>query len=267
MCRKKEQKEPALFQHTELTVKPKDHPEHLDINAMYQRATEELTLQQSKRDQLLMIYMAAFAFIVPALISEEGLSPALSGSIFIGLGFIGLLFSLIVIRYRKYKESYWICCRTLTVMMTMDKSAWTEKNIQAIYYKCLCKKAGKYVKSCEKKPSGKRFQYWKYSWENLNSGETLYLVILALIAGSVLGMGVGILLPLTMKLKVICGIASGCVLCAAAIYQYFKTLAGVYSVCADGLERSFNTPFKDAWFLHFFVDSSPNDQDNTPKGE
>lgn len=245
-----------LFKHTKWDAHPKGYPQHVDINDLYQRVTEELTLQQSKRDQLLMIYMAAFAFIVPALISEKGVSPILSGCIFIGLGFIGFLFSMIVIRYRKYKEAYWICCRTLTVMMTLDKTEWTEKNIQAIYYMCLCKKVSKYIKADPTKASGKRFRFWKYSWKNLNSGETLYLVILGLIAGSVLGMGVGILLPGTMWLKVTTGIVSGAVLCLVAIYQYFKTLAGVYKVCADGLEKSFNNPFGDAWFLHFFVDES-----------
>lgn len=258
--------ENALFEHTQWEAHPKKHPELLDINAMYQRVTEELTLQQSKRDQLLMIYMAAFAFIVPALISKEGISPIFSGCIFVGLGFIGYLFSLIVIRYRKYKESYWICCRTLTVMMTLDKEEWTEHNIQAIYYKCLCKKGGKYVKAKKKDSGKKRFLYWKLSRENLNSGETLYLVILGLIAGSVLGMGVGMLLPADMWWKLAAGAGSGAVLCLAAIYQYFRTLAGVYKVCADGLEKSFNNPFGDAWFLHFFAEKSDGD-DNKPKNK
>ena len=248
------EKEEAMFQNTEWNAHPKGYPEHMDINDMYQRVTEELTLQQSKRDQLLMIYMAAFAFIVPALISEKGISPLLSGWIFVGLGCIGYLFSMIVIRYRKYKEAYWICCRTLTVMMTLDKSEWTEDNIQAIYYKCLCKKVSSYIEADKTKPSGKRFLFWKYSWKNLNSGETLYLVILGLIAGSVLGMGFGMLLPVAMWLRVTVGIVSGAALCLAAIRKYFKTLAGVYKVCVDGLEKSFNNPFGDAWFLHFFVE-------------
>lgn len=244
---------PVEFQNTKWKASPRKYPHHLDINGMYQQVTTELTLQQSKRDQLLMIYMAAFAFIVPELIKNDGISLTLSGWIFVGLGFIGYLFSLIVIRYRKYKEAYWICCRTLSVMMTLDETKWTEQNIQAIYYKCLCKKGGKYVESCDKKPSGKRFLYWDFFRKNLNSSETLYLIILGLIAGSVLGLGIGMLLPLVMELKVAAGIASGLALFVAVVYQYFHTLAGVYKVCVDGLEKSFNVPFGDAWFLHFFV--------------
>ena len=96
------EKEEAMFQNTEWNAHPKGYPEHMDINDMYQRVTEELTLQQSKRDQLLMIYMAAFAFIVPALISEKGISPLLSGWIFVRLGKSNVFYTYIFCSIKSY---------------------------------------------------------------------------------------------------------------------------------------------------------------------
>ena len=253
MCRKK--KTGTLFQHKVVDSNIlRDYPK-FDINAMYERTVDELTLQQSKRDQLLTIYLAAFAFIVPALLTSENVNWIVNGAIFVGLGVIGYLFALIIIRYRKYKEAYWICCRTLNVMMTVDETNWTKTNIQAIYYNCLMKKIKKFI------DSGK-FKTMQFIWKNLFSGETLYLVIHSIIAGSVFGLGIGMLLPLCQALRLIIGIASGLLLVLVAVGVYFDTLIKVYSVCVDGLEESFNRTFGDAWFLHFYVDKEQDDEKN-----
>lgn len=217
-----------------------------DINAMYERVFEELMLQQSKRDQLITIYLAAFAFIVPSLLTAQSISWTVNGIIFTGLGVIGFLFALIIVRYRKYKEVYWICCRTLTVMMDMDEDNWTKDNIQRVFFNCQLKKVKKYIKNS-------KFQTFKFVRKNLFSGETLYLVIHAIIAGSVLGLGVGILVPLGMQLKLLIGAAAGLALLILAMWIYFGTLVKTYRDCVDRCDDSFNYTYNDAWFLHFFV--------------
>lgn len=245
MCKKKA-KNPVYFKHRDTKgIMFREYPQ-FDINSMYARVFEELMEQQKKRDQLMTIYLAAFAFLVPALLSAEAVDWVFKGYIFMGLGLIGFLFALIIIRYRKYKEVYWICCRTLNVMMSLDESKWTKENIQRIFYSCLHKKIKKYIKN------GK-FLTVNFVFKNFFSGETLYLVINSLIAGAVFGLGLGIVLPPAINFKILWGVIVGLAVALLAVYIYFKTLKGVYKVCIDGLESSFNAAFGDAWFLHFFI--------------
>lgn len=223
-----------------------------DIDMMYERVLEELTLQQTKRDQLITIYLAAFAFVVPSLLTSQNINWLINGWIFIVLGIIGLLFALIIIRYRKYKEIYWICCRTINVMMDLDKSQWKKENIQAIFYECLCKKVKRYI-GVRKKNGEKYFKTFDFVKYNLFSGETIYLIIHSIIAACVFGLGVGIVVPLAENHKLIIGIVAGLILFLCSVRLYFSTLKEIYTVCVDEYDDSFNLAFKDAWFLHFFI--------------
>lgn len=237
-----------------------------DINAMYQRVFEELGLQQSKRDQLITIYLAAFAFVVPSLLSRENVNWIIAGSIFMILGIIGLLFALIIIRYRKYKEVYWISCRTLNVMMDLDNAQWTKENIQAIFYECLYKKIKDYIVDKKPKKKSKKaidgrsekqpekaFKTFNYVMDNLFSSETLYLIIHLIIASCVFGFGLGMVLPLSLPWKITLGLISGLILFIYCAFMYFRALIKVFKVCVDGLNKSFNSTYRDAWFLHFFI--------------
>ena len=239
------------FEYLNVAVDQRNYPK-MDINAMYERVFDELSLQQSKRDQLITIYLAAFAFIVPALLNAENINLTVCGCIFFGLGIIGYLFSLIIIRYRKYKETYWICCRTLSVMMTLDEEQWTKPNIYSIYFRCMLKKVKDYVYYIDVSDD-KKFKTLQFVKDNIFSGETLYLVINSIISGSVFGLGLGMLVPLGFWFKLGIGIAGGAALCSLGIWKYFETLIKFYKVCADESDESFNKTFRDAWFLHFFL--------------
>ena len=246
--RKKDNNEPAYFEHRDtIGIGFKKAPD-FNIDAMYEHVYDELVQQQAKRDQLITIYLAAFAFIVPALLSAESISWDFKGAIFIGLGFIGFLFALIIIRYRKYKEVYWVCCRTLNVMMSVDRQEWTKENIQKIFYGCLHKRIKNYIIK-----DGTRFDTFNFVRKNIFSGETLYLIIHSIISGCVFGLGMGIVMPFADNVKFAIGIISGLAMFFLAAFIYFVTLIKVYSVCVDGLEDSFNKSFNDAWFLHFFI--------------
>lgn len=251
---KKKKIDQTQFEHTEVDRTLLKNCPSFDINTMYERVFEELALQQTKRDQLITIYLAAFAFIVPSLLSNPSINWLVTGSIFTVLGMIGWLFALIIIRYRKYKEVYWICCRTINVMMDMDKTEWKKENIQAIFYECLYKKIKRYIKDNKsKKGNEKKFKTFSFVKDNLFSGETLYLVIHSIIASCVFGLGIGMVLPCTLSMKVLCGIIFGVLLFSYCVFMYFKTLKKIYNVCVDGLNSSFNSTFGDAWFLHFFI--------------
>ena len=245
------------FLKTDYESKLRKYPK-FNIDAMYERVFDEMALQQTKRDQLITIHLAAFAFIVPAVLdSQKDISPLISGGIFLALGFIGFLFSLIIIRYRRYKEAYWICCRTLSVMMTMEEENWTKENIQAIFYQCLKKK----VHTSMKKGRLKKFTLAR---KNMNSGETLYLVINAIISGGVAGFGAVMVLNalpyFSAVINTVAGTLVGVIVFAYTLYRYFKTLVDVYRVCDDQSEESFNAIFGDAWFLHFFVGNQEGEQ-------
>lgn len=234
------------FKYTEINNSLFRNNPKFDINLMYERVVEELGLQQTKRDQLITIYLAAFAFIVPPMLSSENNNWNLNGAIFIGLGIIGLLFALIIIRYRKYKEIYWHCCRTLNVMMDVDEENWSKENIQCIFYNCMLKKVSSYIENGQ-------FNKYRFIKSNIFSSETMYVIIHNIISTAVLGFGVGILVPFGDTLKYTIGISVALIVFVIIMYFYFRTLIKVYQVCADKTDESFNDSFKDAWFLHFFI--------------
>ncbi|MBO5210741.1 MAG: hypothetical protein J6B80_02290 [Clostridia bacterium] len=234
------------FEHKKLNPTIFKNSPKFDVNEMYSLVVNELGLQQSKRDQLITIYLAAFAFIIPTLLSSDITNWILNGCIFIGLGVIGILFAFIIIRYRKYKEIYWLCCRTLNVMMDVDENQWSKENIQGIFYNCMLKKIGKAIEN------GK-FKIVFFVTHNLFSSETLYLMVHTIITASVTGFGVGILVPLSMPFKITIGVITGIIIFLLCLFAYFYTLIKLYWVCIDGSDASFNAAFKEAWFLHFFV--------------
>ena len=49
---------------------------HLDVDLanLYERAIAELGLQQSKRDQIISLYLAIFSFLIPFALSQESMS-------------------------------------------------------------------------------------------------------------------------------------------------------------------------------------------------
>ena len=87
-----------------------------DLGGIYEHAHSELSLQQSKRDQIITIYLALCSFLLPFALGEELISITMKGVLFLVVGLVGMLFSCITVRYREYKEAYWLCCQTLTVL-------------------------------------------------------------------------------------------------------------------------------------------------------
>ncbi len=251
--------------------------EHLDIDLynIYDKAFNELGLQQAKRDQLVTIYLAFLALVVPLCLKSEGssLNRFAIGWVFFAAAVIGAIFSVIIIRYRVYKEAYWLCCQTITTLMNLKPEALTKEVIQTVYYKTLMKKSKKFLvrgnkckkcKICKKCTSKKertekvlsckrrkgKFSVAKYVKEGFFSAETLYYLIVVLLTGAVAGMSIGCLIQ--WRYSILSAIVVGALVVLLLMRKYFHECIKIYKVSQDGLDSSFNIPYAKAWFLHFF---------------
>ena len=233
--------EPAAF---------KEAPE-LDLPKLYEQACSELALQQSKRDVLINIYLVIFSFLVPLTFSLEHVTLMQKGTVLMASGIIGILFSIIIIRYRIYKEAYWHTCFTITQMTNLKTEALTKKNVQSLYYECLNKKWRKYVNI---KNGKKSFKRWKIFCDNIFSAESLYYVVIAFLTSVVTGIGLYLILVPLPSWKVYITIAAAIMIFIWLIWFYFRSLKNVYAVLVDDTSDSFNFAFGKAWFLHFYRD-------------
>ena len=80
--RKKQEVVLEDFEYTEVDKGIFKETVDFDIDATHEKVWQEMSLQQSKRDQLLMIYLAALAFIFPSLLSDNNLNSLASGIVF-----------------------------------------------------------------------------------------------------------------------------------------------------------------------------------------
>ena len=240
------------FRYTELSgAEFKDKPSY-DLAKLYEQACSELTLQQDKRDYILKSYILLFSIVVPLLLSlSDKITAAQTGAMLVCIGVIGYIYSLIVIRYRVYKESYWVTCTVITQLINLEEASLTKHNIQAMYYKCLKKKWGRCI--ITRGDGTRRFAHWKIFKSNIFSAESLLFLVMAFFTSAITGMG------LYMFIRTCCygGLVS--VLMSLAIFLfllclYFRNLKRVFKVLVDETEESFNFAFSKAWFLHFYKD-------------
>ena len=228
----------------------KDHLE-IDLNAHYERAYAELGLQQTKRDQIITLYLAMFSFLIPFALSMEGLGWKVKGLIFLATAIVGILFSFVIVRYRVYKEVYWLCCQSLTVLHGIRTELLNKETIQQVYYNTIYKKGkGFFVTGAEGKTAFSRKLYVK---KNLFSSETIYFFIHAFITALIFGLSMGLIAETAMGARILLGAGSAAVLFLLLGAEYFSECIKVYAVLIDGEESSFNRTFSKAWFLHFYA--------------
>lgn len=228
-----------------------DKSPNYDLATIYEKCIDEMTLQQSKRDQIITIFLAMFSFVVSYTLSSDKLDFLVKGFIFFAMAIIGLGFSLIIIRYRIYKEAYWICCQTITNLMNFKEKEFDKELIQGIYYRCLEKRGGSFVKG---EGAAKRFDKWTFFKKNIFSGETIYCLIHAFIVSILLGLSFFLITYTTPCNSFLIGIILGIISFVSQVFLYFKNLIEVYSVLVDGTNDSFNKTFSKAWFLHLYVE-------------
>ena len=232
--------------------------QNYNLEEIYDHAHSELSLQQSKRDQVMTIYLALASFLLPFALGEEMIAMRLKGAIFVVLCIIGVLFSHIAVRYREYKEVYWLCCQTITVLLSFKPEKLNKTVVQSAFYHCLKKKGKKYLVA---KNDDKVFNRQLFVRKNIFSSETLYYTIISLMASFVGGLGLALLIGTEMWLSIVVGIVAGAVLLLWLLSVYFKALIRIYTVIeergdvtSEAKDKAFNNVFSKAWFLHFYCD-------------
>lgn len=237
-----------LFKNKEYDQSLKSDSSGVNLENLYSLANAELALQQSKRDQIITIYLAMFYFLLPFALSMDGIGLRVKGFIFLAAAVIGWLFALIILRYRIYKEVYWFCCQSITVMMGLKPGALKKETVQAVFYQVMEKKGKKYVRGTEKKT----WDNVKFIKGNAFSAETLYYVIHVVLTASMLGLGIGLISGFVWQKALILGASLSVFLFLFLMGMYFKKLSNVFAVLVDGTDVSFNDTYKMAWFLHLF---------------
>ena len=233
--------------------------QNYNLEEIYDHAHSELSLQQSKRDQVMTIYLALASFLLPFALGEEMIAMRLKGAIFIVLCIIGVLFAHIAVRYREYKEVYWLCCQTITVLLSFKPEELNKGVVQSTFYHCLNKKGKRYLVP---KNDDLVFNRKLFVRKNIFSSETLYYTIISLMASFVGGLGLALLVGTHLWLSVTVGIISGALILLWLLSVYFKALIRVYAVLeeradvsAEARDKAFNNVFSKAWFLHFYCDN------------
>lgn len=220
-----------------------------NLDDLYDHAHQELSLQQSKRDQIITIYLALCSFVIPFTLGEELIAWPIKGLIFLVIGIIGVLFSLASIRYREYKEIYWLTCQSITVLQNLKKEEINKDTIQQVFYRCLYKKGNKLVKD------GK-ISFFNYVKKNIFSSETLHFIIISLIASFVVGMGSAMSIQAELWIQILAGSLIALLALCLLLYSYFSTCIKCYQLLAepDAKKRDemFSKVFSKAWFLHMY---------------
>ncbi len=229
---------------------------------IYKQAHSELSLQQSKRDQIITIYLALCSFLLPFALGEELIPMQIKGLIFIVSGVIGLLFSYITIRYREYKEVYWLCCQTLTVLQNFEDNKLNKNTVQSAFFHCLNKKGKGYL---YEKNGQTKMNKWLYVRKNTLSSETFHFFIIALMCAFVFALGVFLMFDVTNYLSILVSIAIALIVWLFLVRIYFGHCIKIYS-CLENKssttpatkDKAFNKVFSKAWFLHFYYDEPKN---------
>ena len=252
----------------------------INFDDLYEHAHSELSLQQSKRDQIITIYLAICSFLIPFALGEELIDWNIKGWIFLAAAVVGFLFSGAVIRYREYKEVYWLTCRVIPLLKNYASSPENKISktiIQQTFYYCIKKKGKKYKCSRGNKTSA---SFWKYAWGNKFSAETFHFIVIALITSIIAGVGVGIVSFFNFDfnsdvrwISILTAILVGVAVLLFLLYYYFNSCSRIYKsvlydevntndnddkndIKANKRKKAFNKAFGKAMFLHFYVDES-----------
>lgn len=222
----------------------------IDLNNIYDHAHSEMSLQQSKRDQIINIYIAMCTFIVPYVLKGE-INKLAAGFVFIAISILGIIFSFVTIRYRIYKEIYWMCCQTITMLQSFRKKDIDKSLVQSNFFRCVKKRGSKYIKESKKKLSLR-----KYVQANRFSAETMYYLVIVLITAGVNWIGLAMVIDyrLSLKTSIIISGMIAIVIVKILMNRYFLMNLDIYKVLENEDTKEFNKIFSKAWFLHIYYD-------------
>ena len=242
-----------------------------DIKEIYKVTYQELTSQQTKRDTVFGVFITLFTFAVPLSFTND-LSAFERSWLLAALGLIGIFFSFIIVRYREYKESYWLACRTLSIIDS-SKKEYSKKLVQTVFLFCLTK-AGSSLLHCDSEEKLKEkpkllkkqghISKFKVFRSSIRSAETIYMFIISLISSALIGLWFGFLLDHLIFvvgfnwIALVCGILLFVSILCLLMFIYMRRIYLIYS-CLDkdygGKGKDgFNRAFKKAWTLHTYYE-------------
>ena len=226
----------------------------LNLVEIYAECIKELSLQQSKRDQLIAFYLTITGLVSAYLFSSD-INPVIRIIIFFALFVLGCIWSAITVRYKVYKEVYWMSCKTISSLFSADREKLDKPYVQHIFYTVL----KKCYKSVPKDKNTNKPNLLEFIIKNFNSAEYLMFLTLVLLTAAS-GSGGLFFLFYTLKLPVLGYILVALFLILFIIYQtilYNKAALSVFDVLEmtdeDEIDPAFNKAFEKAWFLHFFA--------------
>lgn len=110
----------------------------MDLDNTYEQAVSELGLQQSKRDQIIAFYLTILGLVAPSIIGMDVSNLAKAMTFLVMYG-IGVVFCHVILRYRIYKEVYWIACRVIIQLCNIKKKKINKNIVYTLFYNCLIK--------------------------------------------------------------------------------------------------------------------------------
>lgn len=242
---------------------------NMKLKDLYSMCVTEIGIQQSKRDQILALYIAFLGIGATGLqtvFSDNDVNYDLileAGGFFI-IAFVGIILSLVVIRYRIYKEIYWVTSRTILQLFHVKKEKINKEVVQTIFRYNLKKNLTSVIvakKNGNKNTDIVNISVVKTIRQMANSSETFLFVLQTALTSFSFGLSAGLgTLYLCHKMvrSIIIGVAAFVVIFVLVNRVYYKRLVEVYKCFCEKdptkAESYFNKSFHKAWFIHFYID-------------
>ncbi len=220
----------------------------LRLENLYNQCYAELSLQQSKRDQIIAFYITIVSLLLPT-IYDLNLTTAAAAGVYLLIYVIGALLCGVIRRYRIYKEVYWITCRVISTLMRVKPECITEAVLKKLFAEAMRNNFSTVVIM-----KNNKFSRLATTKRLAFSAETLLYKLLALMSNVLLGISVwlfaSIILPTLVcaVLAITCSVISYIYLTQAYVTDLYK----VYAYCIDKKDASFESAYQKAWFLHSF---------------
>lgn len=231
----------------------------LNLQELFDKCSSELTAQQSKRDQLIAFYLTLSGLVASYVFAEVKIA-WIQAAVCLILAVLGYMWITVILRYRIYKEAYWIACRTVNSLFTVYKTKIDKAVLQHLFYKTMVKCGGSYYRAADtvkRKQVASRVPMatlWRAICKNMGSAEYLLFMTMALLNGCCIALA-AILPHYQLSQAWICYHAAGVLGVAFLIWQtvrYNNALCKCYAVLWTGYNDDFNAVFQKAWQLHFF---------------
>ncbi|MBR4724692.1 MAG: hypothetical protein IK071_02800 [Lachnospiraceae bacterium] len=232
----------------------------MNLETSYEKTVEELGLQQTKRDQIIALYLSILGFVIPNIISLD-IVPIGKGLGFLVIYIIGILLCRIVIRYRIYKEVYWISCRVISQLYNIVPELRNKETVQTLFFRSLKKNSSNVV---VKNRSGKVSTLKSFKKQLSSAEMTLFNILL--IFASFIG---GISATYLWKDGSVYSMIAAGVLVLVIIYtfcrlnyQYVSSLLLQYKCVSTEKTEDLSIPFNKAWMLHCYIDDDEFNPEN-----